>query len=281
MEEWSQLRKQDIGQVVRLSTQAGWNQTREDWVRLLELNPGTCFLYRKEGRVVGSGTLAVYGGHTAWIGMVIVDKSFRGKGIGRRILERLIEEGQKRNCRVIGLDATSQGRQLYKKYGFYDVALIDRWSGSLQGTEPEFSSVKILENGDLQEVAALDAECTGVDRSSLIQSFLKGKKVTGLGIRQKKDLKGYLFVRPGRENVHLGPVVAQTEKDTRILLSAATHKNRGKQFLADVIRRDSMTVLMKGYGLQIQRELTRMTLGKPLETLQTPCVRAIVSFEWG
>ena len=72
---------------MRLSTLAKWNQTEADWMRLLELYPETCYLFRNEGKITGSGSLASYGRNLAWIGMILVDPEFRGRGFGNEIFE--------------------------------------------------------------------------------------------------------------------------------------------------------------------------------------------------
>lgn len=105
-EAFTPLRHDDLDAALGLSRQAGWNQTEGDWRRLLELHPDSCFAWREDGILAGTGTLAIYGGEVAWIGMVIVGRTFRGRGIGKKMLDELVRTGKQRGCRIIGLDAT-------------------------------------------------------------------------------------------------------------------------------------------------------------------------------
>src|SRR6056297_1870196 len=105
----SLLTQDDIDEAFRLSSQVGWNQTKSEWARLIELNPETCFAIRDEERLVGTATLATFGTYLGWIGMVIVDQSCRGLGMGKQLLETVIAAGREQGCDIIGLDATDQG----------------------------------------------------------------------------------------------------------------------------------------------------------------------------
>jgi hypothetical protein len=51
----------DLPAAERLRAQAGWNQTRADWQRLLAWAPGGCFVAAQDGRVVGTVTTTAYG----------------------------------------------------------------------------------------------------------------------------------------------------------------------------------------------------------------------------
>ena len=46
-------------------------------------------------------TYAVISGKKGWIEDVVVDERFRGQGIGRKLMEKLLEEGKKKNLTEI------------------------------------------------------------------------------------------------------------------------------------------------------------------------------------
>ena len=49
---------------------------------------------------------------------VYTNKEYRRQGIGRKMVELLIEEAREKGCTEISLDATEQGRFLYTQIGF-------------------------------------------------------------------------------------------------------------------------------------------------------------------
>lgn len=276
----SLLTRDDIDEAFRLSSEVGWNQTKSEWVRLIELNPDTCFTIREKGRLVGTATLATFGTDLGWIGMVIVDRSHRGRGMGKQLLERVINVGREQGCDIVGLDATDQGRRLYRQYNFCDVRPIDRWAGRLAGPEKS-GAVENLKENHLDEALRLDLQWSGCDRGKLIRHLFNEDSVRGWGVIRKNQLKGMAFVREGREYDHLGPIVTDTTEGFTDLLSEASRVLRGQPVLLDCIRRAESSALLRERGLEVQRSLTRMTLDEPRKVLDHPKLRAAVSFEWG
>lgn len=57
-------------------------------------------------------------GKTAMIHNVLTYPNYRRRGIGSKLLHRLIEEAKKANVSSIDLFATEAGKPLYKKFGF-------------------------------------------------------------------------------------------------------------------------------------------------------------------
>src|SRR5688572_1129553 len=120
------LTSSDLAAALRLSTLAGWNQIEQDWRRLIELYPDSCFAGRVDGQLVATTTLATYGLQTGWVGMVLVDPDHRHRGHATAMMHRVLEHAERRNITTLGLDASDEGRPLYLKLGFRDVAPIHR-----------------------------------------------------------------------------------------------------------------------------------------------------------
>src|SRR5918998_6790432 len=91
------LAEPDVAGAMRLKEAAGWNQTEEDWRRLLRLEPRGCLAGVMGGRLVATTTTTSYDRALAWVGMVLVDPAFRRRGIAtalvRAALDRLGAEG--------------------------------------------------------------------------------------------------------------------------------------------------------------------------------------------
>jgi GNAT superfamily N-acetyltransferase len=271
----------DLDGALRLSTQAGWNQTAADWKRLLDLCPDGCIAGRRGGRLVATATLASYGRDAHWIGMVLVDESERGQGFGKEILSRAIRRGLDRGSEAIGLDATDLGRPVYLKQNLVDVAPIDRWGGILRPTASA-SSVDLLDRSSFEEVAALDRDAVGLDRSELLLHLAGEPEVLAwVGRTEGGAVGGYAFLRPGRQHAHLGPVVAEDPAVYGALLSAAALHRPGTSVLVDVLRDPGTGGVLARSGLEVRRRLMRMTYRRPQPLLMGPRVGAATAFEWG
>ena len=97
------LRRPDLADLMRLKESAGWNQTAEDWERLLELEPEGCFGLERDGAVVASSTALAYGQELAWIGMVLTLPEHRGLGYARRMMECALRFAESRGVARVGL----------------------------------------------------------------------------------------------------------------------------------------------------------------------------------
>src|SRR6266851_2805185 len=95
----------DLPLGLRLSSQAGWNQTEADWRRFLDLQPDGCFVAEWDGTPVGTTTTSIFGS-VAWIAMVLVDESVRGRGIGTALMRHALDFLDRCGIPTIRLDAT-------------------------------------------------------------------------------------------------------------------------------------------------------------------------------
>src|SRR4029078_13410286 len=92
----------DIVSAMKLSEAEGWNQTEKDWQLFLENDGNICIVAETGSKVVGTPTAINYSNQVAWIGMVLVNKEFRGRGISQSLLSRVIEKLER--CKSIKLD---------------------------------------------------------------------------------------------------------------------------------------------------------------------------------
>jgi GNAT superfamily N-acetyltransferase len=270
------LRPGDLDAALRLSTQAGWNQLAADWVRLLDLSPDGCLAGRQDGTLVATATVASFGRTAQWIGMVLVDESLRGRGLGASMFSRVIEAARALGGDAVGLDATDLGRPVYLKQGFADVAPIDRWSGVLREAGPA-DGLEMVDRSTFDDIAAIDRAACGADRSGLLLHLMHEPGVFGVSARGA----GFAFLRPGRTFGHVGPVVAADDAVCSRLLGRLARLSEGAPVLLDAFRTPASSALLERHGLAVQRRLTRMTFGRPQTLLMGDSIRAIASFEWG
>lgn len=103
------LDRSRLAGAIALSNAAGWNHTEQDWLRLTTLEPEGCFGLECDRTIAATTTVACYEGALAWIGMVVTDPAYRGRGFARRLMERALEYTESRGIAWIKLDATDIG----------------------------------------------------------------------------------------------------------------------------------------------------------------------------
>jgi GNAT superfamily N-acetyltransferase len=217
--EIRELAPQALDDALVLSTTAGWNQRLEDWRVLLALAPHGCFAAWHEGRVVGTAIGIDYGAF-GWIAMMLVDPAWRGRGLGRRLLEAAMQAIP--SDRPVRLDATPLGRPLYQSAGFEDEATITRMvrpPGGYADGQAQAGSVRPMRPADLAGIAATDVRVFGGGRRPVLQWALD--TAPDYAWIRDGDPPEYCFGRHGRLFEQIGPIVAGDASTAQALAAVA------------------------------------------------------------
>jgi GNAT superfamily N-acetyltransferase len=259
---------------MRLKEAAGWNQTEGDWRSLLTLAPGSCFGIECDGELRATTTAICYGRELAWIGMVLTDPEYRGRGFARTLLEHTLEHLRRERVHWIKLDATAMGRPVYERLGFRDEAPIERWVRK-PGTVQEHAD----STGPFVLDAALDREAFGADRAPLLRALASIEATSIAGA-------GFAMGRAGSTASFFGPCVARSKVAARDLLVWFLSKHGEESVYWDILaaNRDAVE-LAREYGFERARELMRMSLAgvdhPPPLTKNDSLVFGAAGFEYG
>jgi ribosomal protein S18 acetylase RimI-like enzyme len=124
------LKKADLNptvqkQVSDLFQQLGGNKKQIDLTEVLdEKNQITLAYCRDNDEIVGMALMCTYhviSGKKGWIEDVVVDSRYRGQGIGRKLMTKLLEVGKEKNLSEILLfteDHRTPAINLYTDLGF-------------------------------------------------------------------------------------------------------------------------------------------------------------------
>ena len=256
------MRPDDIPAGQRLREQAGWNQTADDWRRLLDWEPDGCFAAELGGAVVATATTTVYGPALAWIGMVLVDEGQRRRGIGKALFGHAMGYLDGRGVATIGLDATPDGKALYDQLGYRDAYGLERRIGRPPDLPP--GDARPLAEADLPAVLGLDERASGCDRARILRALHAGAPDGCFVVERGGELAGYLLGRPGTRAWHLGPLVARDAETADRLVGAALRTHRGERVVMDVMD-DNLDAVALAERLRLEpvRPFIRMTRGAP------------------
>jgi len=260
------LQSSDIAAALRLKELAGWNQTEQDWQRLLRLEPQGCFCATLDGGVVGTSTTTTYGSDLAWIGMVLVDPEYRKRGIGKRLMQVALDYLRDINVATVKLDATQQGQPVYEGLGFKFESRVERWQGiARRAGKTDCTS---FSRDALADVLALDRDAFSADRSKLIEILIADACVTPiLSVEDDGSLNGYTLARRGSNASYLGPLIAKKPSQAEQLLDGLLEQLSGQEVYVDLNTEfESGTKILARRGLVKQRDLDRMSYGKPSDS---------------
>jgi GNAT superfamily N-acetyltransferase len=264
------LRAKDLIGAMELSRLAGWNQTQDDWQMMLRLDPLGCFAIEADDRIAATTTLVCHETRLAWIGMVLTRPEYRRRGFAQHLMETALQRAADLKVESIKLDATAQGQPLYEKLGFKTEQIVGRWfhaGGRLNsGIEPLTPSS--------QYSLEMDLAAFGANRSKLLQN-LATRNLPRTG------KEAYCFSRPGTRARYLGPCVAQTQKDARLVIEHTLQDSPDSEWFWDLLSANKNAIqLAEEFGFAPQRRLERMVLGNSLPK-NDEMVYAIAGFELG
>jgi GNAT superfamily N-acetyltransferase len=255
----------DVPAACDLAASAGWNQTPDDWERMIKLEPSGCFGIEEEGRLVATTTLLTYGTDLAWVGMVLTHHDYQRRGYAKQLVTAALELAAARGIPCVKLDATDHGRPLYLQVGFEDEQPIERWSRM---------PAPILADGPSSSAPIpmdLDRAAFGVDRRAFLQSLPPALVLDD----------GYACCRPGARASYAGPCVARSPKTASELMAAIVASDPEAVWYWDILPANHQAVaIAQELGFQVARRLVRMVKGVSLRGDES-MIYAIAGFEAG
>jgi predicted N-acetyltransferase YhbS len=232
------FRPDHVDGAVRLSREAGWPHRREDWAMVLAIGAG--FVAMEAGRVVGTAMLTRFG-NVANVGLVIVDPALRGRRIGRRLMQSVLDAAADCECRLV---ATPDGLALYRGLGFQPVADIAQHQGVLIAPTPPQAEIAWAGPDRLPDIVALDRAASGTDRTPLIRAICETGRVAML-----RNGRGFAVLRPFGRGEVAGPVVAPTAEEARALLSFLFAARDGAFMRVDTETASGLAPFLAAHGL--------------------------------
>lgn len=271
----------DAARGAALSEEIGWNQNRADWLYML----ANGFGYGRTdagGKLVGSAMALGYGAF-AWVCMVLVSPDRRRRGIATDLMNRVLADLESAGT-IAGLDATPDGREVYRHLGFQDVYRIERhWAASVApaGAPRISASIAPACANDLAAIPNYDTVAFGADRSALLASLTERQPRRAFVARAGDAVTGYTLAREGRQATQIGPLVAD-DVDTAIALAAHALAGLGGQVVIDCPSRHRPLIeWLKASGFAYQRPYIRMLRNRSEPLDNADLVHALAGPELG
>ena len=108
-----------------LSEQSYWARGRSRADVEKSILHSLCFGVYVDGHQVGFARVITDYTLLAWLADVFIDERTRGRGLGKRLIETIVNHPELREIRRFML-ATSDAHELYRRYGFDDLSHRDR-----------------------------------------------------------------------------------------------------------------------------------------------------------
>ena len=203
------LTREDVPWAIALTDTEAWGYTAQDFERLLHLEPEGVFLAEAGGARVGITATVTYG-PLAYVGAVIVDPRWRGKGVGEAVVRACLDFCDGRGARSVRLNAYLNVIPFYEKLGFLREFENRRFAGHSEGRV--VPGVRLARADDLAAMAELDARYFGADRTRLLRRLMEEFPETSLVLDDMGDVAAFAFGNVGGGSCEIGPFVCPPER---------------------------------------------------------------------
>ena len=207
------LEAADLPAAHRLSAEAAWPHRLEDWRRFHALGNGVVAC-DETGAIVGTSMSWHYGPRAGTLGMFLVSPAQQGHGVGRRLMQSLLDEA---GARSLMLNATSAGLRLYAACEFRVAGAVRQLQGQCRPLSGA-TAARPLQPDDHSALRALGEAALGAPRTALLGSLIQDGHAAVIGASQA--VTGFAVRRQFGRGEVIGPVVAASERDAFDLVSA-------------------------------------------------------------
>lgn len=257
-----------LADLLRLSTQAGWNQTTDDWRFMLQAGHGWGIATDSNpAQLIASTIVLPYPPRISWISMVLVDPEYRRQGLATALLEVALNDLQKHGLTAV-LDATADGQTVYQQLGFAASISYTRYlrqPGKLkvpQITGPADQNIHVREfcADDWPDVLMMDKKSFRASRDLLLRHLVERSPNTAYIAEANGKFAGFVLGRDGCRAHQIGPLVSVNGQNASRLLCKVLSKIN-KPVLVDLLDEhvDLQQFLIQA-GFVSQRSFSRMSL---------------------
>lgn len=256
---YRRMTEDDLSSAHGLTQVVRWAHRLEDWQLMLRL--GTGFVAEENGTLLATGLCWKFGNAHASLGMIIVSPERQGKGIGRELMNLVLEE---LGDRCILLTATPAGQPLYEKLGFVPTGSVVQHQGTMQRTLPLAPAagerIRPVAAGDLPALAALATRALGMPREEMMAQLLGVTE--GALLDKDGEALGFSLIRRFGRGHMIGPVVAPDAERAKALIGYWAQTYAGSFVRVDVTGDSGLSPWVESLGLALVEPSVRMARGQ-------------------
>ncbi|MFB5686135.1 GNAT family N-acetyltransferase [Bacillus cereus] len=223
------LSKEQIGDIVALSSYIGWDYNREEIDTVF--NSGIVYgVWNERKELIASAAIILYGEALASIGMVIVHPDYKGRGIGKVITNSCMSSVSAQT--PIMLIATDEGKPLYEKLGFRAVSYVSKYICNSYNAKDycvrNEDYVMNYEEGDLEKIIKIDEYGFGTNRKEFLKKRIMQSEQCVVVKDTEENIIGYGLSIQTPENKIIGPVVAKNNAMAMRMVHDLARGHNGK-----------------------------------------------------
>ncbi|AJQ58356.1 GNAT family N-acetyltransferase [Bacillus thuringiensis] len=223
------LRKEQIGDIVALSSYIGWDYNIEEIEAVF--NSGIVYgVWNERKELIASAAIILYGEALASIGMVIVHPDYKGRGIGKMTTNSCMNSVSAQTpCMLI---ATDEGKPLYETLGFRVVSYVSKYICNSYNANHKCAEneeyMMVYKESDLEGIIKIDKGAFGTSRNEFLKQRIMQSEQCVVVKDTKENVVGYGISIQTPENKIIGPVVAKNNAMAMRIVHDLARGHNGK-----------------------------------------------------
>lgn len=266
--EYRKMSAADLPQAHQLSQGERWPHRLEDWQFFERLGSG--FVAMAGGALIGTAMCWLQGSGHGSLGMIIVSPQHQGKGIGRKLMNLVLEElGE----RCTQLNATVAGQPLYESLGFKATGSLHQHQGTIAAVAPPAlapgETIRPAEPRDIAAMIGLANRGSGMSRDELLKQLV----AEGAGAVLERDggLAGFSIMRRFGRGQVIGPLVAPDSVRAQALIAYWAGACAGSFVRLDITGTSGLGAWLAQAGLpQVDTAVIMARNGAPAQDRAAP-----------
>ncbi|MEN9997739.1 MAG: hypothetical protein RI922_729 [Bacteroidota bacterium] len=257
-----ELEIEDVKLLFEWAKEEGWNPGVNDATLCFEAFPSQFIGFFRKQELIAAGSIVNYKGDYGFMGLFIVKKEHRSKGIGKLLWEarktRLLS--QLKPGASIGMDGVKAMQSFYARGGF-EICFTDERhvrEGQSFLFSPKIQPFQQTET-DFHLLSEYDQSCFGFNRTEFLKAWISNKTANTLLFKENGEIHGYAVMRKTFEGFKIGPLFADNEKIAEELYKACLTLGVGEKITIDIPTINSLALkLVQSYCTHISFECARM-----------------------
>lgn len=263
---------------VEWAAREGWNPGVHDAECFYAADPKGFFLAEESGEPVGCLSAVAYDDRFGFAGFYIVKPEFRGRGVGRRLIQRA---STYMAGRTVGNDAVVAQQAAYAKYGFRMAYRNIRYCGIASDAGTPGPEILDLRAFPFDRLVAYDRGLFPADRGAFLRAWITQPDGAALGYGKDGRVNGYGVIRKCRQGFKIGPLFADSEAIAETLLRSLAGAVPGETIFLDIPEPNAAAgALVKRHRMERVFETARMYNADP-PALPLERIFGVTSFELG
>jgi hypothetical protein len=218
--------------------------------------------------------------------MVLVKGEYRRHGLATQLMRRAMEQLACED-RIPILDATPDGRAVYRRLGFEDswgfarLLRRERQRAAATFVGPADVTIRAMVDQDWPALCAYDAAAFGAERGAVLAG-LRGRLPSAEFVAERAGrIVGFALGRDGGLAAQVGPLIADDTAIAAALLARAVDGLEGPLFVDLADSKQEVRSLLDARGFTEVRPFTRMLYGSSTRFDDAARTFAVIGPEFG